>query len=222
MSQPEHRFLNATNHDSEEASRPGMSFSTQHLRRISLDVISDPLQGKEPEFSDSSRPLFAMYQRMTEEEDNKMAEELKEITRGTIIFVSPHLTCSWYTSHTQIIKECIILCCHCSIRHGNCHGPQAQLAGYFRLLSPEYLSVSNARSPQHITSIRPFQSRSTPSLLSAGICRFDQLILVLELDYQSYVRCNGDKRTVHGTSVPHGHPAITLQSSYASTDSRKL
>ena len=44
---------------------------------------------KKKEQDDGSEPLFFMYQEMTEEEDNKMAEVWRKDADGIIIFVSP-------------------------------------------------------------------------------------------------------------------------------------
>ena len=41
-----------------------------------------------PEFADSSGPLFFMYRKMAEEEDNKMAERWQKDADGILIFVS--------------------------------------------------------------------------------------------------------------------------------------
>ena len=52
-----------------------------------LNPPPNPLQGTE--FADSSGPLFSMYQRMTKEEDDEMAERWQKDAKGIIIFVSP-------------------------------------------------------------------------------------------------------------------------------------
>jgi hypothetical protein len=44
---------------------------------------------EQTEFADGSEPLFFMYQKMTEEEDNKVAEVWQKVADGIIIFVSP-------------------------------------------------------------------------------------------------------------------------------------
>jgi len=61
-----------------------------------LDVLPNPprttqCEGKQTAFEDSSGPLFFMYQKMTEEEDNKMIESWKSEAESTIIFVSSYL-----------------------------------------------------------------------------------------------------------------------------------
>jgi hypothetical protein len=40
------------------------------------------------QFADSSAPLFNMYRKMAEEEDNKMAERWQKDADGILIFVS--------------------------------------------------------------------------------------------------------------------------------------
>jgi Family of unknown function (DUF6535) len=44
------------------------------------------------EHADGSAPLFNMYLRMAEEEDDKMAERWQKNADGILIFVSLHLT----------------------------------------------------------------------------------------------------------------------------------
>jgi hypothetical protein len=47
-----------------------------------------PLQG-EPNLGDSSGPLFSIYSKVAEEEDNKMVERWQKDADRIIIFVSP-------------------------------------------------------------------------------------------------------------------------------------
>jgi hypothetical protein len=51
------------------------------------------------DFSDSSAPLFSMYRRMTEEEDNKIANRWQKDANGFLIFVS--------AQHLAFISLCI-------------------------------------------------------------------------------------------------------------------
>ena len=43
-------------------------------------------------FGDSSGPLFSMYSKFAEEEDNKMTDQWTKDADGILIFVSPHTT----------------------------------------------------------------------------------------------------------------------------------
>jgi hypothetical protein len=45
----------------------------------------------ESNFGDSSGPLFSMYSKAAEEEDNKMAKSLQKDADGILIFVSPRV-----------------------------------------------------------------------------------------------------------------------------------
>jgi hypothetical protein len=49
-------------------------------------------QDHDPEFADTSAPLFVMYHRMTEDEDNQLADRWQKDAKGIIIFVSPQFT----------------------------------------------------------------------------------------------------------------------------------
>jgi hypothetical protein len=49
---------------------------------------NQPLQG-ESNFGDSSGPLFSIYSKVAEEEDDKMVERWQKDADGILIFVSP-------------------------------------------------------------------------------------------------------------------------------------
>ena len=49
---------------------------------------------------DRSWPLYAMYSKVTQEEDNKMAEHFQKALDGLLVFVSPHFTPPYL--HTSI------------------------------------------------------------------------------------------------------------------------
>jgi hypothetical protein len=48
-----------------------------------------PQGESEPEFRDSSGPLFSMYLKLAEEEDRKIAEHWRADAGGILVFVSP-------------------------------------------------------------------------------------------------------------------------------------
>jgi hypothetical protein len=52
---------------------------------------SQPLRGESSNFGDSSEPLFSIYSKAAEEEDNKMAERWQKDADGILIFVSPRI-----------------------------------------------------------------------------------------------------------------------------------
>ena len=60
----------------------------------SQPIQPPPLQSYQGEinYSDRSRPLYAMYSKITQEEDNKMAERFQKALDGLLVFVSPHFT----------------------------------------------------------------------------------------------------------------------------------
>jgi len=63
-----------------------------HLRSLDSQLGPDglpvPTQG-EANFGDSSWPLFTVYSKIAEEEDNKMVERWQKDTEGLIFFVRP-------------------------------------------------------------------------------------------------------------------------------------
>jgi hypothetical protein len=54
-------------------------------------TFNQPLQG-ESNFGDSSGPLFTMYSKAADEEDNKMAKRWQKDADGILIFVSPRFS----------------------------------------------------------------------------------------------------------------------------------
>ena len=64
-----------------------------------LTKLDQPPQGSQEEskFGDSSEPLFSMYTKAAQEEDNKMVESWQRDAEGILIFVSPcssiHIFC---------------------------------------------------------------------------------------------------------------------------------
>ena len=82
------------NQDAETGSIPSTSFTawsrTAHFQLLLTppqdDHLQDSSQG-ESRFGDSSAPLFTMYSKIAEEEDNKMIERWQKDSEGIIIFV---------------------------------------------------------------------------------------------------------------------------------------
>jgi hypothetical protein len=61
-------------------------------------IPNQPLQG-EFNFGDSSGPLFSIYSKVAEEEDNKMVDRWQKDADGILIFVSPCISI-----HTSSLK----------------------------------------------------------------------------------------------------------------------
>ena len=55
-----------------------------------MTTSNQPLQG-ESNFGDSSGPLFSIYSKAAEDEDNKMVERWQKDADGILIFVSPRV-----------------------------------------------------------------------------------------------------------------------------------
>jgi hypothetical protein len=64
-----------------------MSITDDH-RNLPQSTPNQPLQG-ESNFGDSSGPLFSIYSKAAEDEDNKMVERWQKDADGILIFVSP-------------------------------------------------------------------------------------------------------------------------------------
>jgi hypothetical protein len=94
-----------------------------------------PSQG-ESNSGDSSGPLFTMYSKIAEEEDDKMVERWQKDAEGIIIFVRS-VFC-FQTSNTRLPKGHIdrFILCGCSYTGDGLNaGPQTKLTRYLRVLS---------------------------------------------------------------------------------------
>jgi hypothetical protein len=100
-----------THRDREEGSAPGMYYPriSPVLAELIMSIIDghrdhlqlttdQPLQ-RESNFGDSSGPLFSIYSKAAEDEDNKMAERWQKDADGILIFVSPCVRHSYCLVH---------------------------------------------------------------------------------------------------------------------------
>jgi len=71
-------------------------YSVGGHRDQSQPVPTQPAQG-ESNFGDSSVPLFSLYSKISEEEDNKLTDRWQKDADGILIFVSVHVTISVIT-----------------------------------------------------------------------------------------------------------------------------
>jgi hypothetical protein len=102
---------------------------------------SRPSQG-ESNFGDSSGPLFSIYSKAAEEEDNKMVERWQKDADGILIFVSPRVAFRATLSINWNILDRSILCCRRCAPCRDRPGPEAKQSGYFCILPGEHLSGS--------------------------------------------------------------------------------
>ena len=82
--------------DLENATQTGIftHCSSESESLLSLTCIvdgPDRLFKKELDYGDSSWPLYSMYSRIAQQDDNKLAERCQRDTNGTMVFVSPHV-----------------------------------------------------------------------------------------------------------------------------------
>jgi hypothetical protein len=120
------------------------------LRDVPQQEQNQSSQGQ-ADFTDGAGPLFHMYAKMTEGEDDKLAKRWQKDADGIVIFVSPHL-CLLTGMGSAVNLNSVdrfILCCACSIRRGLCSRPQAKSTRYICVLSREHLSTSCR--PDHIS-----------------------------------------------------------------------
>ena len=122
-----------------------------------------------PSLSDSSDPLFSMYNKMAEEEDNKMVERWKADADGILIFVSSGITLSYTTACiNHKITDWFVLCICGYASRSIRPGPQARSPRDLRILSRKYIptvcrSFLVLPSPPFDSGLLSFLLRSTLS-----------------------------------------------------------
>ena len=90
---------------------------------------------------DGSAPLFSMYSKMGEKEDDKIAKLWQKDADGILIFVSPRIGYTATPINRDLIDRFVL--------HGRCHlpygvnpGSEAKSSTYIRILSRENLYPS--------------------------------------------------------------------------------
>jgi len=178
-----------------------------------------PPQG-ESNFGDSSGPLFSLYSKIAEEDDNKMTDRWQKDADGILIFVSDHVaipTAMYINCNTA---DRPIFCCRFRATRRVCPGSQAKSTTYLRILSRKHLSNSRQLKRQRTTYIPPFHYRHAAPVLSSEIRHLGEFTLVFEPGDQSYVCPFGDIVTSMVTSIYQTHPAIKMRPGEASTIAR--
>ena len=104
------------------------------LRDRSWSQASQPLHG-ESDFRDSSGPLFSMYLKIGEEEDDKTVGRWQGDAKGILFFVSPCIVIHTCTSMTWNVIDRFIFsrCCHSAF--SDSPRPQARLSGHLSIPS---------------------------------------------------------------------------------------
>ena len=139
------------------------------------------------DYGDSSWPLYSMYSKITDDDDNKMVEYCQKDADGTLIFVSLYV--SHYCAHQLRNVVGFILCHSRCIAYGHNTGPQAKLARHLRILPREHLSTSTFRRLKRFSFVDPICFGQTTCILSTKICHLGELTLVLELGCKPF-RCH--------------------------------
>ena len=79
--------------DPEKATDTGISIvPSESLLLLSQPIDDrDRLFKRELDYGDSSWPLYSMYSKIAQQDDNMLAERCQRDTNGTMVFVSPHV-----------------------------------------------------------------------------------------------------------------------------------
>ncbi|SRR5216684_1525032 len=115
-----------------------MATSVSH--QSARDQPSQPSQG-EPDFGDSSGPLFSIYSKAAEDDDNEMVERWQKDADG-ILILSHHFGIHISLCVSVFIIDGFILCCSRRIPCRDGPGPEAKLSGYLRILPWQHLPGS--------------------------------------------------------------------------------
>ena len=135
----------------------------------------------ESRFGDSSGPLFSIYSKAAEDEDNKMVERWQKDADGILIFVSLCFAIHMALYINSSAVDWSIFCRSCRTPFHDHRGPETKQSGYLRILSWEHLSGSCR--PECNTCFHPFPFRQTTPILSSEICHLGEFTLVLEPGY---------------------------------------
>ena len=110
--------------------------------------------------------------------------------------------------HRPALIGGFVLRCRCSVGRGINTGPQAKLAGYVRILSPEHSSAP--RQLQRVSRWDDsFRSDPAASFLPFNDRRLGELALVLELRHKPHMCYVGDITTTMGASVHRDNPCTS-------------
>jgi hypothetical protein len=167
-------------------------------------------------FGDSSGPLFSVYSKAAEDEDDKTVERWQKDADGILIFVSLCAGIYVVLSITRNIIDRSILCCSCCTPRSDRPGPEAKQSGYLCILSREHLRGS--RRPKRNTCSHTLPYLQTTPVLSSKICRLGEFTLVLEPGHEPQLCTVGNIVTSMGASIHSSDSACTVQPREASAD----
>ena len=114
------------------------------------------MQG-ESNFGDSSGPLFSIYSKAADDEDNKIVERWQKDADGILMFVSHHVDIRLSLNINGSTIDRSILCCSRRTPCRDGSGPQAEQSGYLRILPWQHLPGS--RRPERNPLIDSFPFR---------------------------------------------------------------
>ena len=107
-----------------------------------LVTTSNPPLQRESNFGDSSGPLFSIYSKAAEDEDNKMVERWQKDADGILIFVSPRVAIRLSLDMNWNTIDRSVLCCSRRTPCRDSPGPEAEQSGYLRILPWQHLPGS--------------------------------------------------------------------------------
>jgi hypothetical protein len=183
---------------------------------------SQPKQ-EDPNFGDSSGPLFSLYSKIAEEEDKEVTERWHKDADSPLTFVSDSVTILIATHiNCSTIDRSIFCCCRYATRCIRPR-PQAKFPRYLRILSRKHLSDSCQSKRCPTTHSHPYHSLHTDPdpILASEIRHLGEFTLVFEPGDQPYICALGDIVTTMVTYIlQQGYVGGTTQPREASSNPR--
>ena len=130
--------------------------------------IPQQLPQGESRFGDSSGPLFSIYSKAAEEEDNKMVERWQKDADGILFFVSLCFGIHIVLCINRSAVDWSIFCRSCRTPFRDYRGSKTKQPGYLCILSWEHLSGS--RRPECNTCYYSIPFCQTTPVFSSEIC----------------------------------------------------
>lgn len=124
-------YIDPSHHQTMHQPQPGLT----------PNLPSQESQGRS-DFGDSSEPLFSMYSKITEEEDNKMTERWQKDADGILIFVSPCIAIHTPLCINWNTVDRFILCSSRRAARGVGPRPQTKLPGHLGVLPRENIRAA--------------------------------------------------------------------------------
>ena len=194
----------------------GRSSLISQMSILDLQSTSNQPSRGQSNFGDSSGPLFSIYSKAADEEDNKMVERWQKDADGILIFVRLCVLIHiFFHVNGNTVDRSILSrgrCPPCCYRPGS----EAEQSGHLSILPWQHLSRSSR--PECNALVYSFPSRQTAPIYSSEIRSLGEFSLVLEPRHERQLCSVCDIFASMGTSISPYGSASTVSSREASTN----